>query len=365
MFIPVYKPDLNGDELKYITKCIRAGWISSMGRYVAEFERRFAEYCNTKYAVSTCNGTASLHLTLVALGIEKGDEVIVPSLTFVASVSSVVYTGAKPVFVDIDPETWCIDPKKVEEKIKKSSKAIIVVHLYGHPCDMDPILDIARRYNLWVIEDCAEAHGALYKGKKVGGLGDMGCFSFYGNKIITTGEGGMITINNKKLFERLQCLKDHAMSKNRKYYHPKVGFNYRLTNIQAAIGLAQLERIEMFIERKRRIANWYNKRLSNIPGIKIPTEKPWARNVYWMYSILTDKKSAINRDKLMKGLLKKGIDTRPFFYPVHKLPPYRDGSLLPHTEEISIKGINLPSYPELKESEIGFICKNIKALLHG
>lgn len=365
MFIPVYKPELKGNELRYVTNCIRSEWISSIGKYVIEFEKRFAGYCNTKYAVSTCNGTASLHLALAALGIGKGDEVIIPSLTFVATANSVMYTGAKPVFVDIDKETWCIDPTKIEEKITKNSKAIIPVHLYGHPCDIDTILSIARKYNLWVIEDCAEAHGALYKEKKVGGFGDIGCFSFYGNKIITTGEGGMVTTNNKRLYEKLLYLKDHAMSKKKRYYHPTIGFNYRLTSLQSAIGLAQLEKIDEFINKKRRIADWYNRRFSGIPGIKTPPEKPWAKNVYWMYSILIGKNSGISRDKFMKRLSKKGIDTRPFFYPVHKLPPYRSNLSLPNTEKISKQGINLPSFPALKENEIDYICRNIKKILHG
>lgn len=365
MFIPVYRPELKGKELEYITNCIKSGWISSIGNYVVEFERKFAGYCNTRYAVSTCNGTVSLHLALVALGIGKGDEVIVPSLTFVATANSVVYTGARPVFVDIDLETWCIDPERIKGKITKNTKAIIPVHLYGHPCDMAPILDIAKRYNLWVIEDCAEAHGALYKNRKVGGFGDIGCFSFYGNKIITTGEGGMATTNNKKIYERLLYLKDHAMSKKKRYYHPDIGFNYRLTNMQAAVGLAQLERIEEFINKKRMIASWYNKRLSHISGIKTPPEKPWAKNVYWMYSILVDKNSGISRDEFMKRLFKKGIDTRPFFYPIHKLPPYRINLSLPNTEKVSSQGVNLPSFPVLKEKEVDFICDNIKAILNG
>lgn len=365
MFIPVYRPELKGKELRYITNCIKSGWISSIGSYVIGFEKGFARYCNTRYAVSTCNGTVSLHLALVALGVGKGDEVIVPSLTFVATANSVVYTGAKPVFVDIDLETWCIDPEKIEEKITKNTKAIIPVHLYGHPCDMGSILNIAKRYNLRVIEDCAEAHGALYNGKRVGGFGDVGCFSFYGNKIITTGEGGMATTNNKGIYERLLYLKDHAMSKKKRYYHPDIGFNYRLTNMQAAVGLAQLEKIEKFIDKKRMIASWYNKRLSHISGIKTPPEKPWAKNVYWMYSVLIDKNSGISRDEFMKRLLKRGIDTRPFFYPIHKLPPYRKNLSLPNTEKVSGQGVNLPSFPALKEKEVDFICNNIKAILNG
>lgn len=360
MFIPVYKPDLKGNELKYLSNCIKTEWISSIGRYVTEFEKSLAKYCDAKYAVSTSNGTVSLHLALAAAGIGKDDEVIIPSLTFVATASSVVYTGARPVFVDVDPQTWCIDPNLIEERITKKTKAIIPVHIYGHPCDMYPITDIARKYNLLVIEDCAEAHGALYRGRKVGSIGDMGCFSFYGNKIITTGEGGMVTVNNKRLFERLQYLKDHAMTKKKRYYHTCIGFNYRLTNMQAAVGLAQLERIEDFIEKKRKIASWYNRRLAGIPGIKTPPEKPWVRNVYWMYSILVDR----NRDRFIKKLLQKGIDTRPFFYPVHKLPPYKIKLSLPNTERISKEGLNLPSYPALKEHEVEYICKSIKAVLH-
>lgn len=365
MFIPVYKPELNGHELKYITDCIKTGWVSSIGSYVTKFEKRFAGYCDVRYAGSTCNGTASLHLALVALGVGKGDEVIIPSLTFVATASSVAYTGARPVFSDVDEKTWCINAEGIAKRITKKTKAIIAVHLYGHPCEMGPILDIAKRHNLYLIEDCAEAHGALYKKKKVGSFGDFGCFSFYGNKVITTGEGGMLTTNNKKLYEKIMFLKDHAMSKKKRYYHPVVGYNYRLTNLQAAVGLAQLERIEEFIDKKRKIAAWYNERLNNIPGISIPCEKTWARNVYWMYSILVNKDSGIKRDNLMKALYKRGIDTRPFFYPVHKLPPYLSSLKLSVTERLSKEGINLPSSHTLKEKEIDYICKTIKTIVHG
>lgn len=365
MFIPVYKPDLRGNELRYITKCVKSQWISSIGEYVTAFEKRFAKWCGSKYGVSTCNGTTALHLALAVLDIKKGDEVIVPALTFVATANVVKYTGAKPVFVDICEDTWCIDPEKIKKVITKKTKAIIPVHLYGHPCDMDAIMKIARKYNLYVIEDAAEAHGAAYKGKKVGAIGHMGCFSFYGNKVMTTGEGGMVLTNNKKLYEKLQFFKDHGMSKTKRYYHPVVGYNYRMTNLQAAIGCAQLEKVDGFIKRKRQVASLYNNLLKNIEGIQLPVEKENCRNVYWMYSIIVNNKFGTNRDTLIKKLLSKSIDSRPFFYPLHKLPPYRTGKYFPVAEMVSQTGINLPSFPGLTDSRIGRIVNTIKDISKG
>ncbi len=345
--IPVAEPVLGEKELMYVTDCIRSGWISSIGKYVNEFEEKFSKYCGSKYGVAVANGTVALHLALVALGVGKGDEVIIPDLTFVATANAVSYTGAKPVFIDIDKETWCIDVNQIKGKISKRTKAIIPVHLYGHPCDMDPIMEIAEGHGLRVIEDAAEAHGAEYKGKKVGSIGHVGCFSFYGNKIITTGEGGMCVTDDKELGERIQFLKDHGMSKKKRYWHDEVAFNYRMTNIQAAIGLAQLEKIDKFIELKRKNAFLYNELLMGTPAIVLPVEKEWAKNVYWMYSILVE-----NRDEVMEKLKENAVDSRPFFYPMHVLPPYKLDGSFPVSEHISEKGLNLPSSVKLKEDEI-------------
>ncbi len=352
--IPVAEPLLGEKELEYVTDCIRSGWISSIGKYVTKFEEEFSKYCNTKFSVAVANGTVALHLALAALGVGKGDEVIVPDLTFVATGNVVPYTGAKPVFVDIDRETWCIDPNKIQEKITKKTKAIIPVHLYGHPCDMDPIMEIAEENSLKVIEDVAESQGAEYRGKKAGSIGNIGCFSFYGNKMMTTGEGGMCVTNDEKIAERMRFLENHAMSEEKRYWHTELGFNYRLTNLQAAVGLAQLEKINKFIEIKRKNAFLYNGLLKDVSGIVLPVEKPWAKNVYWMYSILVDE-----RDELMKRLKDKGIETRPFFYPLHQLPHFKLDESFPVSDEISRKGINLPSSVNLKEEEIKEIVKII------
>ena len=300
--------------------------------------------------MSTSNGTTALHLALVALGIGKGDKVIVPSLTFIAVANAVTYTGATPVFVDSDVQYWCMDPSKIEEKIDSVTKAIIVVHLYGHPCDMDKIKQIADRYKLLIIEDCAEAHGAEYKGKKVGSFGCISCFSFYGNKIMTTGEGGMCLTNDEALAEKMRILRDHGMNPTKKYWHDVIGFNYRMTNLQAALGVAQLNKIESLVNRKRQIAATYTNLLRNVPSVISAPEMPWAKSVFWLYSILVNKKV---RNNVIQRLEKEGIETRPFFYPITVLPPYKSCSVVtPVAEELSDSGLNLPSGFQLTNSQI-------------
>jgi perosamine synthetase len=363
-FIPVSEPTITEKEVEYILKAVKSGWVSSLGEFINKFEEEFARYVGTKYALTTSNGTTALHLALVSLGIKEGDEVIVPDLTFIATANAVAYTGAKPVFADIDPETWCIDPEDIKKKITSKTKAIIPVHLYGHPADMDPILEIAKEYGLYVIEDCAEAHGAEYKGKKVGSLGICGAFSFYGNKIITTGEGGMITTNDEALYERAKFLRDHAMSKEKRYWHTEVGYNYRMTNIQAALGLAQLERIDEIIRKKRQIFEWYREYLKDIAGIKLNPEKEWAKNVFWMVCLLVENFDEDKRDRFMRFLREKGIDTRPFFYPCSMMPMYKNSKIKNKVSyEIYKKGIILPSGYNLTEEEVKWICQEIKIIL--
>lgn len=361
-FIPVAEPCLGKKELDYVANCIESNWISSIGDYIVKFEEGFADYCGSRYGIAVSNGTAALHLALKALGIGEGYEVIVPDLTFVATASAVTYTNARPVPVDSDPKTWNINPDRIEEKITSRTKAIIPVHLYGHPCDMDPIMEIAKRHNLKVVEDAAEAHGARYKGKKVGSIGDVGCFSFYGNKIITTGEGGMCVTSHETLAERMRFLRDHAMSKTKRYWHPEIGYNYRITNIQAAIGVVQLERIDDFIERKRENARYYNSLLNRIKGVTLPPEEEYAENVYWMYSILIGDEYGVDRDTLMKKLKEKGIDSRPFFYPVHMMPFFKGGQDYPLAEDLSKRGINLPSSVNLRNDQIERIVDAIKSI---
>jgi len=360
--IPVAEPDLTGNELKYVSECIKSGWISSRGKFVKEFEDKFAKFCDSTYGVSVSNGTVALHLALVALGITKGDEVIIPDLTFAASANAVLHTGATPILVDVDKETWNIDINKIEGKISVKTKAIMPVHLYGFPCDMEKIMSIAKKHNLFVIEDCAEAHGAMFNNKKVGSFGDIACFSFYGNKIMTTGEGGICTTNNKELAQKMQMLKDHGMQPDNRYWHEVIGYNYRMTNIQAAIGLAQLERIEKMIQAKIKVYETYNKFLKDVKGITLaPLSNNQYKGVYWMYSILIEDNFGINRDELMKKLQEKDIDTRRFFYPLHEMPPYKINKEFPISTELSKKGINLPSSTNLSEEQIKFICETIKS----
>lgn len=360
--IPVAEPNVDGNELKYVIDCMETGWISSIGEYVKKFEKGFSRYCEVKHGIAVANGTVALHLALESLGIKRGDEVIIPSLTFVATANAVKYTSAKPVFIDSEPRTWNIDPEKIEEKITPQTKAIIPVHLYGHPCDMGRIREIAEKHSLRIIEDAAEAHGAEYKGKKIGSLSDVSCFSFYGNKILTTGEGGMCLTNDKKIAEKIEELKDHGMSKEKRYYHSKLGYNYRLTNIQAAIGLAQLERIEKTIELKRKNAHLYNSLLKDVKGITLPVEESWAKNVYWMYSIQLNENYSFTRDELMSRLRSKGIDTRPFFIPLHKMPYLDEGFKLPVAEKLGQKGVNLPSSTNLTRFQIKQITETISRL---
>lgn len=360
MFIPIGEPCLGKKEAQNVSKCLKSGWISSAGKYIGDFEDKFARYCGSKYGVATSNGTTALHLALLALDIKEGDEVIIPDLTFVATANAVTYTRAKPVFVDCQWEDWNIDYHKIEDKINKRTKAIIVVHLCGNPAAMPEIMRLARRYNLKVIEDAAEAHGAEYKGRKVGSFGDIGCFSFYGNKIITTGEGGMCVTDSRILSEKMRLLRDHGMSKTRHYWHTMVGYNYRLTNIQAVIGLAQLERIEEFINRKIENASLYERLLRDVEGIVLPRLSVHARHVFWMYSVLVTRRFRIDRDTLRLRLREKGIDSRPFFYPLHLMPPYRLKAHFPVAEELSRSGIMLPSSVKLTEKQIRYIARNIK-----
>ncbi|ANV88633.1 aminotransferase DegT [Picosynechococcus sp. PCC 7117] len=312
-----------------------------------------ADFCGTRYAIATSSGTTALHLALLSLGIGCGDEVIVPSLTFIATANAVSYTGARPVFVDSETETWNLDPDLIEQSITPQTKAIIPVHLYGHPCNLDPILEIANRYNLSVIEDAAEAQGALYKGKIVGGIGDLGTFSFYGNKIITTGEGGIVVTNRSDLAEKVRILRDHGMSSQKRYWHPVLGYNYRMTNIQAALGVAQMERVDGIIAAKKRIAQAYTTGLQNVAGIQLPPEADWANSVFWLYSILIDDQAfEMDRDRLMEVLKSKNIETRPLFPPLHLQPIYNQGEVLPIAEKLSKQGLSLPSAISMSNSDI-------------
>ncbi len=355
---PVYQPDLSGNEKKYVNECLDSTWISSKGKFISEFENKFAEFIGVKYAAAVPNGTIALHLALLTLGIGPGDEVIVPTFTYIASVNAVTYCGAKPVFADSEKSFWQIDPSDVERKITSRTKVIMPVHLYGHPCEMDSLNAIAKKHNLLIVEDCAEAFGSRYKNIHVGNFGDVSTFSFFGNKAITTGEGGMVVTNDKNLYEKSIHIKGQGLAANREYWHDVVGYNYRMTNICAAIGLAQLERADSIIKKKKQLAEWYNKHLINLP-VQPQREAGNVFNSYWMYTILVEK--AEERDKLREHLKQNGIETRPAFFPVHTMPIYFDKNIhLPVAEDLCSRGINLPSYPALTEEDVKYIVHKIK-----
>jgi perosamine synthetase len=320
--ISIAAPLLTGNELAYVTDCIKTNWISSQGKYVRLFEDMFSKYHNNFFSVAVSNGTVALHLALVALGIGEGDEVIVPDLTFAASANAVIYSGANPVLIDIAPDSWNLNIDKLEEVVSSRTKAIMPVHLYGNPCDMEPILAFAKKYNLFVLEDCAEALGSFYNNQPVGVFGDAATFSFYGNKTITTGEGGMVLFKDKSVAVRAEMLRDHGMRKTKRYWHEEVGFNYRLTNIQAAIGVAQFERLSEFVAAKRRIAKCYNEVLIKSGYFQLPGEESNTINSYWLYTCLVNKTAPFTRDQLMNYLNNLGVETRPVFFPLHIMPPY-------------------------------------------
>jgi perosamine synthetase len=355
--IPVYQPLLANNEKKYVNECLDSTWISSKGKFIAEFENKFAEYVGIDHATSICNGTVALHLALISLGIGAGDEVIVPSFTYIASVNAITYTGATPIFVDSLEDTWQMNPEDVEKKITPNTRAIIAVHIYGHPCDMDSLTEIAKQHDLFIVEDCAEAFGSLYKGKHVGTFGDIATFSFFGNKTITTGEGGMIITNDETLFDRSKHFKGQGLAKHRIYWHDVIGYNYRMTNICAAIGLAQLERADETIEKKRLIAQWYKEDLKDLP-IKFQEERGDVKHSYWMVSILLENTN--RREELIKILADKGIETRPLFYPVHTMPMYSQKfQRHPVAESLGWRGLNLPSWPGLKQEQVSYISRII------
>ena len=356
--IPVYRPDLSGNEKRYVSECIESSWISSKGEFLSRFENDFAQRIGAPYATSVCNGTAALHLAMLTLGIGPGDEVIVPTLTYIASANAVAYTGATPVFVDSKIETWQIDPEDVERKIGPRTKAIMAVHLYGHPCDMDALRRLCDRHRLFLIEDCAEAVGTSWKGLAAGTFGDVAAFSFFGNKTITTGEGGMLVTADPTLINRARRFKGQGLADHRQYWHDIVGYNYRMTNICAAIGVAQLERLDSILARKRHIANMYREALRGSPTT-LHAECVGGHHSYWMVTILVER--SIDRDPLRAHLAQVGIETRPIFYPVHTMPMYSHRfQRNPVAEDIAWRGINIPSFPTLLDDEIRDVADAIK-----
>ena len=369
-FIPIAAPVIGEREIAYVTDAVNSGWVSSLGPYISRFEEEFARYEGVSHAVSVCNGTVGLYLALHALGIGPGDEVLVPDLTFVATVHAVLQVGATPVLVDVEQDTWCIDPHAAERAITSRTRAIIPVHIYGHPADMQAILILAQKYGLFIIEDAAEAHGAEVDHQKVVSIGKLVVFSFYVNIIITTGEGGMVTTNDPNLAEHLRFLKDHGMSPERRYYHTELSFNFRLTNLQAALGLAQLEQIEEFIAKKRDIYNWYADVLSQVSSLQLPVTRPGARNVFWLFSIVLGEKCRLSREELCSALHSQGIDWRPFFVPMHQLPHLsqfrtvgREDERCPVSEYLGARGLNLPSGCSLDETTVRWIGERVATLV--
>lgn len=366
-FIPIAMPNLSGNEKKYVDDCLDSTWISSKGKYIEKFETSFASWMDTKNALSCCNGTVALHLPLLALDVKQGDEVLVPTLTYIATANAVRYCGAKPVLVDCLPDTWNIDPVDMEKKITPRTKGVIPVHIYGNPCEMDAVMTIANEHDLFVVEDAAECHGAVYRGKKAGTFGEAGTFSFFGNKIITTGEGGMIVTNNDELADRMRLLKGQGMDLNHRYWFTLTGYNYRMTNIEAAIGLAQLENVESHVAAHRKVAGWYEEFLADIPDYLTPQKQTAdAESVWWMYSVLLTEKSAISRDALIEALAVDGIETRPLFYPMHIMPPFYDANAAcPVSEDISARGINLPTHALLTREDVKYISSRLKVHIIG
>ncbi|MCA3262790.1 MAG: DegT/DnrJ/EryC1/StrS family aminotransferase [Telmatospirillum sp.] len=365
--VPIAEPTLGGNELKYVTECITTNWISSQGSYVRRFESDFAKLLGVPHAIAVSNGTVALHLALAAYGIGPGDEVIVPDLTFAATINAVLYTGATPVLVDVSADTWNMDPDAVAAAITPRTKAIMPVHLYGQPADMAPILALAKRRGLIVVEDAAEAVGASWNGTPCGAIGDCGTFSFFSNKLVTTGEGGMVVFKDEKIAARAKRLRDHGMNPDRKYWHDEVGFNYRLTNLQAAIGCAQLEQLEGFLAQKKRISNFYNARFAAVAGIATPAILEGFANSYWVYTILLDTADiGISRDAFMARLADAGVDSRPVFFCLHDMPPYKGfagNRSFANAAHISAEGVSLPSSTSISDDELAFVADTVARLV--
>jgi perosamine synthetase len=363
--IRMAEPVFDEAEVENVADAVRSGWWSGQGPFIQQFEDEFARFCGAQFGIATTSGTTALHLALAVLGVRAGDEVIVPTLTMIAVANSVAYTGAHPVFADAERIYWNPDPAKLESLITPRTRAIIAAHSYGHPADMDAINEVARKHDLPLVEDAAEAHGAEYHGRRAGSLGDIACFSFYSNKLISTGEGGMLVTNNSEQAAHARKLRDQAYEKERRFWHQELGFNYRMTNIQAALGVAQLKKIDRFVETRRRNAARYSQRLAGLTGLDLPAEAPGCRSVYWMYSIVVRDGFRLDRDGLSRELARAGIESRPFFYPLHLQPLYQDirtGASLPVAEDLATRGLNLPSGNELTIEQVDFIADTIVAL---
>ncbi len=375
--IPVNEPVVGAREMEYVEECLKTGWISSAGRFISEFEKTWANYCGVDYGIAVSNGTLALQVALRVIELEPGDEVIMPSFTIISCALGVLYNDAIPVLVDCDPVTWCMDVSQIEEKITDRTRAIMPVHIYGHPVDMDRVRELAKIYELIVIEDAAEAHGAEYltnRGRedeswvRAGSLGDLSTFSFYANKLITTGEGGMVLTDDPSLADHLRNLRNMSYRTDRRFWHTELGYNFRMTNMQAAVGVGQVERIEDIVERKRWMGTSYAERLSGIAGLKLPAEKPWARHVYWMYAIELEQDTGLDATQFAQKLQERDVQTRPFFVGMHEQPALRDRGLFegeeyPVTDRISRQGLYLPSGMALTESQLDQVCESVREVL--
>lgn len=361
--IPVTGPWITEKEVKYVTQAAKDGWNENYKKYTDLFEKKFAAYVGRKYALATSSCTGALHLIYLSLGLKRGDEVIAPNITWIATVEPLYWMGVKVVFADIEPDTWCIDPKDIERKITKKTKAIVVVDLYGHIAEMKKILAIAKKYKLKVIEDAAEAVGSEYYGKKAGSFGDVSVFSFHGSKTMVTGEGGMLLTDNKKIIEKARYYNDHCKDSKKSFWNLEIGYKYKMSNFQAACGLAQLERINELVGKKRKIFSWYKKRLTNIPSIQINIERPQTKNSYWMVTVVFDKKYKVNKEKIMKEFLKYNIQTRPFFYPLSIMPAINCKADTPVSFDISSRAINLPCGLNITEEQVDYICNTLINIL--
>ena len=375
--IPVSEPLLGDRELESVAACIKTGWISSSGPLIEEFEQKWSRYCGRQYGVSVCNGTAALQAAVVALHLAEGDEVILPTFTIISCALAVLYAGGTPVLVDVDPRTWTMDVAQVADKITPQTKAIMVVHIYGHPVDLDPLVALAERHGLAIIEDAAEAHGAEYlsgrntaapQWRRCGSFGALSCFSFYANKLITTGEGGMVVTNDRQLAESLRSLRNLCFQPDRRFSHAELGFNFRLTNMQAALGVAQFERMDQIVARKRWIGQEYTKRLQGIAGIQLPVEESWARSVYWMYGVVLSEDMGMDAAEFAKKMTDHGIETRPFFLGMHEQPVFQRrglflGERYPVAERLARQGLYLPSGLALTEEQLGYVAETVRELL--
>lgn len=368
--LPVNEPLLNGREKELLIQCVDAGWISSDGPFVKQFEEGFSRYLGATHGVAVCNGTAALETALYAAGVKPGDEIIMPSFTIISCAIAAIRVGAKPVFVDVESDTWNIDVSQIESRITPRTRVIMAVHMYGHPVDMDPVLDIALRHKLIVLEDAAQVHGAEYKGKKCGSIGHLSSFSFYANKILTTGEGGMVVTSDEEMAERARSYRNLCFQSERRFYHTELGYNFRMTNLQAAVGVAQLERLDEFVTKKRRLGEYYRQRLGEISGIKTQAEKEWAKTVYWMYCVELDEVTGLTAKDMMMALAERQIMTRPFFIGMHEQPVLRELGLVrederyPVTERIARQGLYLPSGMTLEEEDIDYVAEVVAEVMH-